>query len=110
MFGEVINILIIVDQIFLEVSHMKVDYFDSHYHAYVVSHTSNKSFVTFHNLKYPCILHGHKRNDVILFILSIISDVNFCFSLLFLYLGNTHISSVSSSKEMSILYQNTACN
>jgi hypothetical protein len=44
-FGKVINILIILDNIILQVSHMKVEYFDSHYHAYVVSHSSDKSLI-----------------------------------------------------------------
>ena len=65
LFGRVINVLIILDNVILEVCHMKVDYFDDHYHAYVVSHTSNKSFVSFHELKYPFVLHSHKRNDII---------------------------------------------
>ena len=62
VFGRVINVLIILDN---EVCHMNFDYFDDHFHAYAVSHTSDKSFISVHQLKYPFVLHSHKRNDVI---------------------------------------------
>ena len=65
VFGRVIIILIVLDNVLLEVSHVTVDYFDDHYHAYAVSHSSKKSFVSFHKLNYPFVLHSHKRNDII---------------------------------------------
>ena len=77
MFGKVINILVILDSVILQVSHMKSEYFDSHYHAYVVSHSSHKSLISFHNLKFPSVLHGHKRNSTIFIYLKYYINVNF---------------------------------
>ena len=77
MFGKVINILLILDNVILLVSHMKVEYFDSHYHAYVVSHSSDKSLISFHNLNFPSVLHGHKRNDLIFIYLKHYINVDF---------------------------------
>ena len=65
MFGKVIYILLILDNIIFQISHMTVDYFDSHYHAYVVSNSSDKSLIAFQNLNFPSVLHGHKRKLII---------------------------------------------
>ena len=77
MFGKVINILLILDNIILQISHMKVEYFDSHYHAYVVSNSSDKSLISFQNLNFPSVLHGHKRNNLIFIYLKHYINVDF---------------------------------
>lgn len=61
--GKVDDILVLVgDVCVLLVSHCIVDYYDKHYHAYVIQITPDKSYVCIDALRDPCILHSHKRD------------------------------------------------
>ena len=62
-FGRIVNLLVILDILIIEVSHCIVLFFDSHYHAYSVVHSENKSFLRFIDLPDKSILHAHKKDD-----------------------------------------------
>lgn len=61
IFAKVIDVLLVLDIVILEVLHYTVDYFDSHYNAYVVVPSSQKSLINFDQLRDHSILHVHRK-------------------------------------------------
>lgn len=64
IFGRVDDILVLGGDLCILVTHCKVDYFDDHYHAYVIHPSPDRSYVFKDNLRKSCILHVHKRHGV----------------------------------------------
>ena len=63
VFGKVVDILNIVGEVILHVFRYIVDYFDNHFHAYVVCATSESSYVHFDSLADTSVLHAHKIGE-----------------------------------------------
>ena len=38
--------------------------YDSHYHSYIIELTTHHSFLLSDDVKFPCILHSHKVNNI----------------------------------------------
>ena len=64
-FARVVDILVLVDIIVLHVLHCSVEYYDDHYHAFVIAHTADQSYVCFSELKVHTILHAHRKSDIL---------------------------------------------
>ena len=64
-FSKVINIMVIVDIVVLEVILSNVQYFDDHYHAYVIENSVEKSYINYIELSDRSVLHAHTKNDTI---------------------------------------------
>ena len=62
-FSKVTDLLVILDVAVIEVSHCVVQYFDSHYHAYVVLLSDHKSLIRFDELPDKSILHAHRKEN-----------------------------------------------
>ena len=63
VFGKVVDILIIAGIVILHVVRYTVEYFDDHFHAFVVCATSDSSCVRFDSLADNSVLHAHKIGD-----------------------------------------------
>ena len=63
IFGRVDDILTVLHSniCIVLVTHCNVDYYDDHYHAYVINVSPDKSYVSVDTLPDLCILHSHKR-------------------------------------------------
>ena len=55
---------------------VKTLYFDDHYHAYVVTVTTEQSYLPFDGLYSYAVLHAHKKDDGLLFIWNIFWAIN----------------------------------
>ena len=64
IFSKVINILVVVDIVVLEVILSNVQYFDDHYHAYVIENSAEKSYINYNELSDRSVLHAHTKNDI----------------------------------------------
>ena len=64
IFAKVIDVLLIVIVDILEVSRY-TDYFDNHFHAYVVFPSSQKSLICFDQLQDHSLLHAHKKESLL---------------------------------------------
>ena len=65
-FAKVLELLVVADFIVLEVLNCNVHYFDNHFHAYVIQHSVDKSYINFADLTYKSILQAHKKNGSVL--------------------------------------------
>lgn len=64
VFGRIEDILVIAgDYVLFVVVVFNVLYFESHYHAYALSITSNKKVVSLSNLSDYNVYHSHKMSD-----------------------------------------------
>ena len=67
IFGKVEELIVILGVLVLLVHITRTQYFDEHYHAYVVNVTSEQSYILFDKLINFSVLHAH-RKDSLLFI------------------------------------------
>ena len=61
-FAKILDLLVILDEVIIEVSHCVVIFFDSHYHAYSVVQSDNKSLICFSDLPDKSVLHAHQKS------------------------------------------------
>ena len=66
-FAKVINIMVIADFVVLEVILSIVQYFDDHYHAYVIENSAEKSYINYAELSDHSVLHAHTKNETIIY-------------------------------------------
>ena len=64
-FSKVLEILMVADIVLLQVLNCTVQYFDNHYHAYVIEHSVVKSYMNFTELTDRSVLHAHKKNNLL---------------------------------------------
>lgn len=66
IFGRVDDILMFHgDLCILFVTHFITDYFDDHFHAYVVRQSTDKSYISSNALREPCVLHVHACHSIL---------------------------------------------
>ncbi len=64
-FGKVEELLVILDMLVLLVRSVKTQYFDDHFHAFVVEITVDQCFLLFDNLSNHSVLHSHKKDGLL---------------------------------------------
>ena len=61
-FSKVLDLLVLLDVLVMEVAQCHVEYFDSHYHAYLIVQSLNKSYILFSDLTDTSVLHTHRKD------------------------------------------------
>lgn len=64
IFGKVEELLVILNTLVLLVHVVKTQYFDDHYHTFVVEVTADQSLLFFGNLNNYSMLHFHKKDGL----------------------------------------------